>query len=84
MLRLDYVSCVLTILSTVLIGKKLWHGWIFAGANSIIICVIGMRTAEFGFLPGNLFCIGLYANNLWNWRLKSQISNLRSGPVSNA
>lgn len=83
MLRLDYVSCVLTILSTVLVGKKLWQGWVIAGANSIIICIIGMRTAEFGFLPGNLFCIGLYANNLWNWRLKAQIANLRSGSLSN-
>ena len=83
MLRLDYVSCFLTILSTVLVGKKLWQGWIVAGANSIIICVIGMRTAEFGFLPGNLLCIGLYANNLWNWRMKSQIENSRPAPLSN-
>jgi hypothetical protein len=78
MLRLDYLSCFLTILSTVLIGKKLWQGWVVAGANSIIICVIGMRTAEFGLLPGNLFCIGLYANNVWNWRPKAQIANSRS------
>ncbi len=66
MLKLDYISCILTIISTVLIGKKLWQGWVIAGANSIIICVIGMRSAQFGFVPANLFCIGLYANNLWN------------------
>jgi hypothetical protein len=84
MLRLDYLSCVLTILSTVLVGKKLWQGWVVAGANSVIICVIGMRTAEFGFLPGNLFCMGLYANNLWTWRMKSQLSNSRSGPLSHS
>jgi hypothetical protein len=82
MLKLDYLSCFLTILSTVLVGKKLWQGWVVAGANSIIICVIGMRTAEFGFLPGNLFCIGLYANNLWNWRPKTQIPNSPSRPQS--
>lgn len=78
MLSLDYLSCFLTILSTVLVGKKLWQGWVVAGANSIIICVTGMRTAEFGFLPANLFCIGLYANNVWNWRLKTQTANSRS------
>jgi hypothetical protein len=72
MLRLDYLSCFLTVLSTLLLGKKHWQGWIIAGANSIIICVIGMRTAQFGFVPANLFCIGLYANNLWNWRLKTR------------
>ena len=73
MLKLDYVSCILTIISTVLIGKKLWQGWVIAGANSIIICVIGMRSAQFGFVPANLFCIGLYANNLWNWRPKTRV-----------
>lgn len=82
MLRLDYLSCFLISLSTVLVGKKLWQGWVIAGANSIIMCVIGMRTAQFGFLPANLFCIGLYANNLWNWRPKSQIVNSRSRPQS--
>jgi len=48
MLRLDYLSCFLTILSTVLIGKKLWQGWIIAGANSIIICE---RRNSDSFLP---------------------------------
>jgi hypothetical protein len=72
MLKLDYVSCILTIISTVLIGKKLWQGWVIAGANSIIFCLIGMRTAQFGFVPANLFCIALYANNLWNWRPRKE------------
>ena len=70
MLRLDYISCVLTIVSTVLVGKKMWHGWLVAGLNSAIICLIGFRTAQFGFVPANLFCIGLYANNLSRWRFK--------------
>lgn len=68
MLRLDYISCVLTVLSTVLVGKKLWQGWVVAAANSVIICVIGLRTAQLGFLPANLFCIALYAYNLRTWR----------------
>ena len=72
MFRLDYLSCILTVISTILIGKRLWQGWIVAGANSIIICVIGLRTAQFGFVPANLLCIGLYANNLWNWRPRAR------------
>jgi hypothetical protein len=71
MFRLDYLSCCLTILSTVLLGKRLWQGWIIAGANSVILCIIGLRTAQFGFVPANLFCLGLYAINLWNWRPKA-------------
>ena len=67
-LRLDYISCVLTILSTILIGRKFWQGWMVAGANSVIVCVIGVRTAQFGFIPANLFCIALYSYNVWNWR----------------
>jgi hypothetical protein len=68
MLRLDYISCILTVISTLLVGRKLWQGWVVAGANSVIICCIGLRTAQFGFVPANLFCIALYSYNLWSWR----------------
>jgi len=66
--RLDYLSCLLTIFSTILVGKKWWEGWAVAGANSVIICIIGMRTAQWGFIPANLFCIALYGVNLRTWR----------------
>ena len=72
-LRLDYLSCVLTILSTILVGKRCWEGWALAGINSVIICVIGLKTAQWGFIPANLFCIVLYFFNLRAWR-KSEIS----------
>jgi hypothetical protein len=36
--RLDYLSCVLTVLSTILLGKRCWEGWILAGINSVIVC----------------------------------------------
>jgi hypothetical protein len=66
--RLDYISCILTVLSTILIGRKIWQGWMLAGANSLVVCVIALRTAQFGFIPANLFCIALYSYNVWNWR----------------
>jgi len=72
-LRLDYLSCVLTVISTVLVGKRCWEGWILAGINSVIICLIGFRTAQWGFIPANLFCIVLYGWNLRTWR-KTEIS----------
>lgn len=68
MLRLDYLSCVLTIMSTVLIGRKNWEGWVLAGINSVVICVIGLRTSQLGFIPANLFCIVLYGFNLRSWK----------------
>jgi hypothetical protein len=74
MIRLDYLSCILTVVSTILVGKKLWQGWIIAGVNSVVVCVIGARTGQFGFIPANLLCIGLYANNLWTWKLKPQLA----------
>jgi hypothetical protein len=39
-----------------------------AALNSVIICVIGIRTAQLGFIPANIFCLVLYALNLRNWR----------------
>jgi hypothetical protein len=72
MLRLDYISCLLTVVSTVLVGRRLWHGWVVAGANSVIICVIGLKTAQIGFVPANVFCLGLYGYNLIEWRSQRQ------------
>jgi hypothetical protein len=72
LIRLDYLSCILTVLATVLIGKRLWQGWIVAGINSAVVCVIGIRTAQFGFVPANLLCIALYTSNLFNWRFRTR------------
>jgi len=66
--RLDYLSCILTVLSTILVGRRCWEGWALAAINSVIICVIGVRTAQFGFIPANLFCLILYGVNLRTWR----------------
>ena len=68
MLRLDYLSCLLTVISTILVGKRCWEGWILAGVNSVIMCVIGVKTAQVGFIPANLFCMVLYGVNLRAWR----------------
>lgn len=67
LLRLDYISCALTILSTILIGRRLWYGWVVAAVNSIIICFIGIHTGQTGFVPANIFCLALYAWNLRSW-----------------
>ena len=68
MLRLDYLSCVLTVISTVLIGKRYWEGWILSSINSVIVCVIAVHTAQLGFIPANVFCIILNGFNLRAWR----------------
>jgi len=66
--RLDYLSCVLTILSTILVGRRCWEGWLLATVNSVIICMIGFKTAQFGFIPANVFCIVISVINLRTWR----------------
>ncbi len=68
LLRLDYLSCLLTIVSTILVGRRCWKGWVLAAINSAVVCVIGFRTGQFGFIPANIFCIGLYAVNVRSWR----------------
>jgi hypothetical protein len=67
-LRLDYVSCLLTVVSTILVGKRHWEGWILAAMNSVVVCVIGYKTSQIGFIPANLFCMVLYGFNLRSWR----------------
>jgi hypothetical protein len=65
--RLDYLSCLLTVLSTVLVGRKSWTGLAVAGVNSVIICVIGLRTSQLGFIPANVFCIVVYGFSIRSW-----------------
>jgi hypothetical protein len=66
--RLDYLSCVLTVASTILVGRRCWEGWALAGVNSVIMCVIGLRTEQLGFIPANIFCMVVSAINLRAWR----------------
>jgi hypothetical protein len=67
MFRLDYVSCLLTVVATVLVGRKMWTGLVVSGLNSLIVCVIGLHTSQYGFIPANVFCICINAFNLRAW-----------------
>jgi hypothetical protein len=73
MFRLDTLSCALTVLSTVLVGRKLSSGFhpttakpgaseapglVVAGVSSVVICIIGLRTAQVGFIPAICFVLG--------------------------
>jgi hypothetical protein len=37
--------------------KMLGGRWVLAAADSLIICGIGLRTAQLGFIPANLFVL---------------------------
>jgi flagellar biosynthesis protein FliQ len=71
MFHLDYLSCFLTIVATILLARKSWIGLLVAIVNSLIVCAIGLRTSQLGFIPANLFCICVYAFNMRPW-LKEQ------------
>jgi hypothetical protein len=71
MFRLDYLSCFLTVVATILVGRKMWTGLVVSGVNSLIVCVIGLHTSQYGFIPANVFCICINAFNLRTW-LKAQ------------
>ena len=68
MIRLDYLSCLLTVVATILVGRKKWTGLLLSGINSAIVCVIGVHTSQYGFIPANLFCMCIYAFNIRKWR----------------
>lgn len=70
--RLDYISCLLTILATFLVGRKLWSGLALSILNSLIVCVIAVHTSQYGFIPANVFCIGIYAFSIRSWLTKAQ------------
>lgn len=68
MFRLDYLSCLLTVVATILVGRKKWTGLLLSGVNSAIVCVIGVHTSQYGFIPANMFCMCIYALNIRRWR----------------
>jgi hypothetical protein len=71
MFRLDYLSCLLTVVATILVGRRMWSGLVVSCINSLIVCVIGLHTSQYGFVPANVFCICINAFNLRAW-LKMQ------------
>jgi hypothetical protein len=81
MFRLDYLSCFLTVVATVLVGRKMWSGLVVSGVNSLVVCVIGLHTSQYGFIPANVFCICINALNLRAW-LKVQINPSESTDAS--
>jgi hypothetical protein len=46
MFHLDYLSCSLTVLATILLGRKSWTGLFVAIVNSLIVSLIGLRNLE--------------------------------------
>jgi flagellar biosynthesis protein FliQ len=79
MFHLDYLSCFLTILATILLARKSWIGLLVAIVNSLIVCAIGLQTSQLGFIPANLFCICVYAFSMRPW-LKEQTHTNRDQP----
>ena len=75
MFHLDYLSCFLTILATILLARKSWIGLVVAITDSLIVCVIGLRTSQLGFIRANLFCIGVCAFSMRPWLKKQTHSN---------
>jgi hypothetical protein len=67
MFHLDYLSCFLTVLATILLARKCWIGLLVAIINSMIVCAIGVHTLQLGFIPANLFCICVYALSMRSW-----------------
>src|ERR1700740_875257 len=76
MFHLDYLSCILTVLATILLARKSWIGLVIGIVNSLIVCAIGLRTSQLCFIPANLFCVCVYAISMRSW-LKKQTHTIR-------
>ncbi len=69
---MDYLSCILTLVSTALVGKKRWEGFAVATVNSALICMLARDAKQWGLIPANVLCMGLYARNISKWRKESK------------
>jgi hypothetical protein len=78
MFHLDYLSCLLTVLATILLARKSWIGLLVAIFNNLIVCAIGLRTSQLGFIPANLFCICVYAFSMRPWLKEQTYTKSRS------
>jgi hypothetical protein len=67
MFGLDYLSCFLTIVATILVARKMCTGLVISGVNSLIVCVIALHTSQYGFILANTFCICINAFYLRAW-----------------
>jgi hypothetical protein len=70
MFHLDYLSCFLAVLATILLAPKSWIGL------SLLVCAIGLRTSQLGFISTSLFSICVYVFSMRSW-LKKQIRTNR-------
>ena len=81
MFRLDYLSCFLTVLATILVGRKSWTGLLISIVNSLVVCIIAVRTSQFGFIPANLFCVCVYAFSIRSWVRGQRERNQAPPPI---
>ena len=47
-IRLDYLSCFLTVVATILVGRKMWTVLIVSGVNSLVLCAQGDQELAVG------------------------------------
>jgi hypothetical protein len=80
MFHLDYLSCALTVLATILLARKSWIGLLVAMFNSLIVCAIALRTSQLGLIPANLICICIYAWNMRSWLYEQTRTNRGQAP----
>jgi hypothetical protein len=60
----------------------MWTGLVVSGVNSLIVCVIGLHTSQYGFIPANVFCICINAVNLRAWLKGNDPSESTTGASS--
>jgi hypothetical protein len=69
MIHLDWVCGAMALLSTFVLGKKKWYGWLISATTNALFVVLNARAHLWGVVPVSLFCCIL---NLWNmvkwWR----------------
>lgn len=77
-MRWDIISAVLTFSSMLAIGQKKWQGWGLAFLNSVAVCILAVHVVpkQWALIPTNVFCLVIYARNLFKWHRDDQGQNV--------
>ena|SRR5271157_5087906 len=75
--NLPLLTSVLSIACIITVGRHKWYGHLFGVMNCIVFTVIALH-GQWGYIPSNVICFGLYVRNAWQWRQNGNVGKMDS------
>src|SRR5258708_384647 len=74
-MNLPLLTSVLSIATIVGVGRRQWWGQLFGVANCVVFMVIALH-GQWGYIPSNLICLGLYLSNARDWKRHGDLGKM--------